>query len=266
MVCGVFLCPEATGMKLQPSDSKSGSYRRRGMPGFSMVEMLVVSAILIILAATASVAYTNYMLQVNTDLSGHQRDDLDEQIDVAVTLIHSGANSGLVDPGSGGAVTNESTCSEFLDSLKARTAHLRNPFDGSPAVTFSTAYDIHQKRGKIRITCYRMHNDTAANGGSCSLRNAGIRITHFKYNCGGKCGASTCTFPDSDCGDGPVVDGWTHGAQIDKFYGTVEARFLTHDNGTVKLHPWGDPMVDTAYANSACPGYGTYSRPKEADY
>ncbi len=53
---------------------------------------------------------------------------------------------------------------------------------------------------------------------------------------------------------------------MDSFYGTVEARFLTHDNGSVKLHPWGDPMVDTAYANSACPGYSTYSRPKEADY
>ena len=43
-------------------------------------------------------------------------------------------------------------------------------------------------------------------------------------------------------------------------------RQSAHDRGSVKLHPWGDPMVDTAYANSACPGYSTYSRPKEADY
>ena len=63
-----------------------------------------------------------------------------------------------------------------------------------------------------------------------------------------------------------MVGGWTHGAHTDTFYGTVEARFLTHDNGSVKLHPWSDPMVDTAFANSACPGYSTYSRPKEADY
>lgn len=231
-----------------------------------MVEMLVVSAILIILAAVASVAYTNYMLQVNTDLTGHQRNDLDEKIDVAIDLIHSGATSGLVDPGSGERLTNDSTCIEFLDSLKATTSHLRNPFDGSPAITFSTAYDIQHKRGKIRITCYRMHNHTAANGGACKLRNAGIRVTHFKYNCGGKCNSPTCTFPGSDCGDGPVVDGWTHGAQIDKFYGTVETRFMWADNGSVLRYPSGDPMVDTTYANSVCPGYNVYSRPKEPDY
>ena len=44
------------------------------------------------------------------------------------------------------------------------------------------------------------------------------------------------------------------------------ARFLTHDNGSVKLHPGGDPMVDAAYAQSVCPGYGVYSIPKETDY
>lgn len=235
-------------------------------PGFSTVEPLVAIAILIVLAAVGSVAYTGYMLRVHTDLSKHQQDDLTDRIDVAVDLIQSGAKTNLVEPVSGDQITNESTCADSLESLKETTAHLRNPFDGSPAVTFSTGYDIYQKRGKIRITCYRMHNDTAANGGACKLRNAGIRVTHLKYNCGGKCGAPTCTFPGSDCGDGPVVGGWTHGAQTDTFYGTVEARFLTHDNGSVKLHPWGDPMVDTAYANSACPGYSTYSRPKEADY
>ena len=238
----------------------------RALKGFSTVELLVASAILIVLAAVAAVTFTSYMDRVNTDLSQHQEQGLIDHIDVAVDMIQSGANSGLVAPSTGERMTSERTCAEFLDSLKVIVGHLRNPYDGSPAVTFSTAYDIHHKRGKIRITCYRMHKDTAANGGSCRMRNAGIRVTHFKYNCGGKCNAATCTFPGSDCGDGPVVDGWTYGAQTDRFYGTVEARFLTHDNGSVRLHPWGDPMVDAAYAKSVCPGYGVYSIPKETDY
>ena len=234
--------------------------------GFSTVELLVASAILIVLAAVAAVTFTSYMDQVNTDLSGYQQRDLIDHIDVSMDMIQSGAGSGLVSPSTGARITNDTTCAEFLDSLKATVAHLRNPYDGSPAVTFSTDYDIRQKRGKIRITCYRMHKHTAGNGGTCRMRNAGIRVTHFKYNCGGKCGSPTCTYPGSDCGDGPLIDGWKHGAQTDKYYGTVEARFLRHDNGTVKLFPWGDPMVDVAYGQSVCPGYSVYNLPKEANY
>jgi len=241
----------------------SGPRRRSG---FSTVEMLVASAILIVLSGIAAFAFTAYIDRVNTDLSQHQRQDLVDHIDVAVEMIQSGASSGLVAPSTGERMTRERTCAEFLDSLKATVGHLRNPYDGSPAVTFSTDYDIHHKRGKIRITCYRMHNHTAANGATCRMRDAGIRVTHFRYNCGGKCNAATCTFPGSDCGDGPVVDGWTHGAQTDRFYGTVEARFLWADNGSVLRYPSGDPMVDTAYATSVCPGYNVYSLPKEPDY
>ena len=123
-----------------------------GPPGFSTVELLVAIAILIVLAAVGSVAHTGYMLRVHTDLSKHQQDDLTDRIDVAVDLIQSGAKTNLVEPVSGDQITNESTCADFLESLKETTAHLRNPFDGSPAVTFSTGYDIYQKRGKIRIT------------------------------------------------------------------------------------------------------------------
>ena len=253
-------------MKLQPSDSKSGSYRRRGMPGFSMVEMLVVSAILIILAAVASVVYTNYMLQVRTDLSDHQKNALVEQIDVAIQMIHSGATSGLVLPGTDEKITNESTCAEFLQGLKSRTAHLRNPFDGSPAITFSTDYAVKHKRGKFRITCYRLHRYTPANGGTCSMRNAGIRVTQFLYDCGGRCGAANCLYPSEDCGNGPIIDGWNYGAQTDTYFGNSEVKFLTYDNGSVQYHADGDPKVDVAYGQSQCPGFGIDSIPKEPDY
>jgi len=237
-----------------------------GRAGFSTIELLVASAILIILAGVATIAYSTYITRVNNDLSTHQRQDLEDQIDVAVDMIQSGANSGLVAPSTGDRITSESTCAEFLESLKVTTAHLRNPFDGSPAVTFSTDYDIHHKRGKIRITCYRLHKHTTANGGTCKLGNAGIKVTHFKYNCGGKCNAATCTYPGSECGDGPVVDNWTHGAQTDTYYGTVEARFLRADNGSILTYPWGDPKVDIAYGQSVCPGYSVYTAPKEPDY
>ena len=151
--------------------------RPRQCKGFSTVELLVASAILIVLSAIAAVAFTDYMNRVNTDLSQHQQQDLIDHIDVAVDMIQSGANSGLVAPSTGERITSERTCAEFLDSLKATVGHLRNPYDGSPAVTFSTAYDIHQKRGKIRITCYRMHNDTAAKARSLTAGHMALRQT-----------------------------------------------------------------------------------------
>ena len=243
-----------------------GFRRRRMCRGFSTVELLVASAILIVLAAVAAVSFTSYMDQVNTDLSGYQQRDLIDHIDVSMDMIQSGAGSGLVSPSTGARITNDTTCAEFLDSLRVTVAHLRNPYDGSPAVTFSTDYAVKHKRGKFRITCYRLHRHSPANGGTCTMRNAGIRVTHFLYDCGGKCGASNCIYPSADCGDGVVIDGWNYGAQTDTYFGKSEIRFLTHDNGSVKYHANGDPMVDVAYGQSVCPGYSVYTLPKEENY
>ena len=66
--------------------------------GFSTVELLVATAILIVLAAVGSVAYTGYMESVHKDLSKHQRDGLTGTIDIAVDLIQSGAKTNLVEP------------------------------------------------------------------------------------------------------------------------------------------------------------------------
>lgn len=253
-------------MKLPENVRQAGPHRGQGRAGFSTVEMLVVMAILIVLAAIGTAAYTSYISRVNADLNAHQQQNLVDQIDVAVDLIRSGANSGLVKAGSNERITNSSTCTEFLESLKAKVSHLRNPFDGSPAVTFSTDYDVNHKRGKIRITCYKLHRHTPANGGSCSMREAGIRVTHFLYNCGGKCHSPTCRFPGSECGNGPVIDHWTYGAQTDKFYGSVEAKFQKADNGSIRLNALGDPLVDIRYGKSVCPGFDVDRIPKEPDY
>ncbi|MEC8203591.1 MAG: hypothetical protein VX075_08895 [Pseudomonadota bacterium] len=145
--------------------------------GFSTIELLVASAVLIVLGAVGAVVYTGYIERVRSDLSDHQKDDLVDQIDVAVDMIHSGATSGIVKAGTSEKITNDSTCAEFLEGLKETTAHLRNPFDGSPAVTFSTDYAVKHKRGKFRITCYRLRYYSPSNGGTCKMRNAGIRVT-----------------------------------------------------------------------------------------
>ena len=162
--------------------------------------------ILAILGTIGTVAYTTYMTQIKNDLSARQKGNIIEHIDTAVDLISKGVDSGLTMPGTNMRITSESTCAEFLEGLKASTATMRNPYDGSPAVTFSTDYERFQKRGKIRITCYKLHRMTASNGGSCKMSEAGIRVTYFKYNCGGSCNSPRCIYPGSECGNGPVIN------------------------------------------------------------
>ena len=251
-------------MALRSDHSTHAADRRRA--GFSTVEMLVVMVILAILGTIGTVAYTTYMTQIKNDLSTRQKGNVIEHIDTTVDLISKGVDSGLTLPGTNMRITSESTCAEFLEGLKASTAAMRNPYDGSPAITFSTDYERFQKRGKVRITCYKLHKMTASNGGSCKMSEAGILVTHFKYNCGGSCNSPLCTYPGSDCGNGPVINGWTYGAQTEKYYGKVEARFVKSDNGTVRRYSNGDAMIDVKYGRAVCPGFSIERIPKEADY
>ena len=102
-----------------------------------------------------------------------------------------------------------------------------------------------------------MKGGDISNGRSCKMKDAGKMVTHFKNNCGGKCGDPMCEYPGGDCVDAPI-DGWVHGGQIDKFYGNVETNNITNaDNETI---------VNWAYATSVCPGYHYNTIPKEADY
>ena len=98
------------------------------------------------------------------------------------------------------------------------------------------------------------------------MSEAGIRVTYFKYNCGGSCNSPRCIYPGSECGNGPVNNNWTYGAQTEKYYGKVEARFVKSDNGKVRRYSNGDAMIDVKYGRAVCPGFSIERIPKEADY
>lgn len=236
------------------------------MHGFSLVEILVVTAILVVLAGVGVVTYQSMMTSVKTKLSVKQETEVIDHVAVVTTAVKNGVESGLVNNDGSGRINNESTCAEYLEALKETMPDVRNAYDGSPAITFSSDYDIYHKRGKIRITCYKLHRYTPSNGGSCKMYDAGIRVTHFLYDCGGKCGSPKCTYPSATCGDGPVIDGWVHGAQKDTYFGKVETRYVTTVDGEILKFPWGDPMVDTNYGKSVCPGFKADLVMKEADY
>ena len=231
------------------SDSR---LQRVALPGLSAVELLIVGAVLASLATLGGFAYQSYMMDVRETLSKQQNERITEQVATNFDLVIRGANAGLRSQVTGYPITELSTCGEFMDALKVQLQDLKNPYDGSPAITFSSNYSWEQKRGKI-------------NGRECKMKDAGIRVTHYKYDCGGRCGDPACIYPSNDCG-GHTGGGWVFGGQIEKFYGTVEHRYVTFPDGTIARLPNGDPWVDWSYATSVCPGYSYTTIPKEPDY
>lgn len=156
--------------------------RRRRPDGFSSLELLIVAAILISLGALGTIAYRSYMASVKETLSKQQNDKITEQVDTAVGFVVRGANAGLGSQVTGYAITEMSTCGEFLDALQVQLQDLRNSYNGSPAITFSSAYSWQHKRGKIRIICYRLFGADISNGRACKMKDAGIRVTHYKFD------------------------------------------------------------------------------------
>ena len=102
-------------------------------------------------------------------------------------------------PGTNTIVNPDTTCGEFLAALKEQYGHLKNPIDGSPLLTFSTAHRKYQKAGKIRITCYKARHADTSNGALCKMRDAAVRVDTLKADWGGVCGTSGCQIPDAKC-------------------------------------------------------------------
>ena len=199
-----------------PKSGKTKSIANR--PGFSMIELMIVGAVLVSLATLGGFAYQSYMLSVQTTLGDQQREKITEQISTSVDLVVRGANAGLRSQTTGYPITELSTCDDFMAALKVQLQDLRNPYDGSPALTFSSGYDWEHKRGKVRITCFKLNGAGPYNGGSCKMNKAGIRVTYFHHHCGGACTDPKCQYPGSDCG-GVTEPGWVHGVQTDMFLG-----------------------------------------------
>ena len=119
-----------------------GQFRRhaKGVSGFSMIEMMIVGAVLISLAALGGVAYQSYLASVKETFRKQQSSRITEQVETNVGLVVRGANAGLRSQVTGYPITEMSTCGEFLDALKVQLQDLRNPYDDPPAITFSSAY------------------------------------------------------------------------------------------------------------------------------
>ena len=135
--------------------------------GFSIIELLIVIAILISLGAIAALAYKTYMTSVKIDLSVNQMLRIEDRTKTDFELTLNGVDTGLRVPGADQPITSESTCRDFVTAIKERLKPYKNPFDRSPAVTYSSYSNLHHKEGKVRVTCYKLFHHGTVNGADC---------------------------------------------------------------------------------------------------
>ena len=66
-------------------------------------------------------------------------------------------------------------------------------------ITLWDGWRTFQKRGKVRITCYKVHKGTTVSGSHCPLSKSGIRVDTYFTDCGAACNSDQCTVSNKDC-------------------------------------------------------------------
>lgn len=164
-----------------------------------MVEILVSVLVMSLLTAIGGYIYLGHLEAVRHETLVKKVKDVEFEVEVEINHIRSGGASFTPSADSGEAMTAEITCDEYVRSLAKKYSYLRNPYDGSPMVTLWDGWRTFQKRGKVRITCYKVHKGTTVSGSHCPLSKAGIRVDTYYTDCGASCDSEHCTIPGKDC-------------------------------------------------------------------
>ena len=188
------------------------NYSNYKINGFSLVELLVVVAIIAVLAGVGLVSYKEY-----TDSS--RKKVLEQNWNVVVrameneTLIVSNYlgsaikeidkdgdwidESGDVTANEADArfINTETSCLTFLHSIKNHFITFKNPWQDSPkvSITVDTEGQANHKRGQIQLTCYK-NSGGFGEGSGCPIPNARYySIVYFEdagrwFQADGMCG------------------------------------------------------------------------------
>lgn len=183
---------------------------------------MVVMAIIGVLCAAGITIYMTQASATRKLTLENSANDIADDVELEITLMLTGLKSSTRSIVDGEAMTKETTCDEYVQSLAAKHSHLRNPYDGSPMITLWPGWRTQQKRGKIRITCYKVHKGYTVSGSHCPISKAGIRVDTYFVDCGGACETPHCQIKNKNCDslnkDNP--EGFEQ-RETDRLYGDV---------------------------------------------
>jgi prepilin-type N-terminal cleavage/methylation domain-containing protein len=157
--------------------------------GFSLVELLVVVAIVGVLAAVGAIGYDQYVEATKLKVFERNVETILKSVDFEYTVVSNGLTSAMEEYNADGTKTGDvidadSTCEQFVFSVKEHFKEFENPWRrDKKMITVDSEYRGQYKKGQVQIMCNRStpSGDGFRKGWHCKVQDSNFQVyAHYR--------------------------------------------------------------------------------------
>ena len=157
--------------------------------GFSLVELLVVVAIIGVLAGVGIVGYDRYVENAKLKVFEQNVQTILKAVDFEYTVISNELSSAMNEVGpdgtaTGNKISSSSTCANFVFSVKEHFKDMVNPWlPSKKMITVDSEYRGQHKKGQVQIMCNRStpSGNGFRKGWNCPVQSSNFQVyAHYR--------------------------------------------------------------------------------------